>query len=312
MLNRFISISWLILLTCNVYSQDASKFFGEGKLKAQAGNHKAAIGLFTRAIGLAPDSARYYLVRAESYMETGQLEPGFMDLNQALKLDPQYIEAYLNRGIFYYRIHEFEKSVLDYTTALEFVKEDSVRHALLVNRSSSYLKNRNFQQAIDDCRFILQNDSNNVGALNNLAMAMDGVGKGEESIGILKRIIEIDSTLVYPYMNIGFRLTLEEKFAESIPYFDKALQLDPEMAITYNNRGYARFRMNDTDGALTDINKSIKLLPSNPYAYRNRGLVYHHLGKKSKACEDWNTAISYNFTTIHGNEVKELLKANCY
>ena len=312
MFNRFIAVSGILLLTLSGFSQEASRFFSEGSKLAGAGNHKAALGQFTRAIELAPDSARYYVKRADTYLELGKLEDSFNDLNQALRIDPECIEAFIDRGLFYYRIHEFDKSVLDYTAALEIATQDSLRNAILVNRSSTYLKNRDYQQAIDDCNSILKNDSNDVGGLNNLAMALDGIGRGNETIGILKRIIVIDSTLVYPYMNIGFKLSLEEKYEEAMPYFNKAIELSPEMAITYNNRGYARFRLNDTDGALTDINKSIKLYPSNPYAYRNRGLVYHHLGKKTKACEDWNTAIKLDFTTIHGNEVKDLLKQNCY
>ncbi|HSZ24169.1 MAG TPA: tetratricopeptide repeat protein [Cytophagaceae bacterium] len=294
------------------FCQNANTYQEQAKQKSIEKKYKEAIALCSKAIELDLTNPDYYIDRSNYHLAAGNQEEGFHDMNTAIKINPKYPLAYMQRGIFYYLIGEIDKSILDYTEALKYTSEkDTLKKTILINRASAKHQRRDFEGAILDCEEAIKIDSLSVQAINNLAMALEEVGRDNETLFYLKKVIRIDSTLAYPYMNIGFWLSRHKEYKESIKYFDKSLQIDSHQAYTYNNRGYSKLMLQDYTGALDDINKSLKLDPTNSYAYRNKGLLYLELGKKNKACEEWNMAIRHDFTKIYGNEVEEFLKKNC-
>lgn len=56
------------------------------------------------------------LLRNALYLE--QYEQAFIDLDQAIALDPYYIKAYLNRGNVYRHMQQYKQAITDYTQAL--------------------------------------------------------------------------------------------------------------------------------------------------------------------------------------------------
>ncbi len=302
--------SFFATVTC--LSQDAETYMLQAEQKSLEKKYKDAINLSSKAIKLYPGNPDYYLARSNYYISANDIQLGFEDLNTAIKVAPKNADGYIRRAFFYFQIGEPEKSTLDYTVALEYITSDSIKSYILMNRASAKRQRRDFEGAIADCEEALKIDSMNVGAVNNMAMSLDEVGRDDETLFYLKKAIRIDSTQAYLHMNVGFWLSCHQRYQEALGYFNKSLSIDSEQAITYNNRGYAKLMLNDFNGALEDINRSIKMLPGNSYAYRNRGLVYFYQKKNTKACEEWNIALRYNFTKEYGTEVEELLKKNCF
>ena len=62
---------------------------------------------------------------------------------------------------------------------------------------------------------------------------------------------------------------------------------------------------------MEDINKSIELYPTNSYAYKVRALIHIANKKDEKACEDLDIAIELGYTQQYGEEVQQLINANC-
>jgi tetratricopeptide (TPR) repeat protein len=308
---RLVLIGLFFHLAFLGIAQDHVTYYERAGQKLLAGKYKEVLTLYNKAIELSPGTAKYYIGKANAHFGLKMPEEGFQDLCTAIKVEPASSIGYMERGGFYYGIKELDKSILDYTTALQYATVDSIKVQCLVGRSSAKGLQRDEQGAMNDCLEALKIDSLCTGALNNLAMSLDDMGKGEESIKYFEKIIRIDSNAFYAYMNIGFKLSGMGKYQESLPYFDKAIKMHPDEAYAFNNRGYSRLMLKDYDGALDDINNSIRLNPANSYAYRNRGLVYKAQGKLKKSCEDFDTAKRLGFTKYYGNEVDELIKSDC-
>jgi tetratricopeptide (TPR) repeat protein len=309
---RFIFLGLLLHVgVLSISAQDPSTYYESARQKLLAGKYKEALSLYNKAIELSPGTSKYYIGRSNAHFGLKMSEEGFQDLCTAIKVEPSSSFGYIARGLFYYGIKELDKSILDYISALQHATVDSVKVQCLVNRSSAKLLKRDAQGAMDDCLEVLKMDSLSIAALNNLAMSLDDVGRGEESMKYFKKIISIDSNAFYAYMNIGFKLSNMGKYQESLPYFDKAIKLSPDEPYPFNNRGYSKLMLKDYEGALDDINNSIRLNPANSYVYRNRGLVYKAQGKHKKSCEDFDMAKRLGFTKYYGNEVDELIKSDC-
>lgn len=113
----------------------------------------SAIRQFDSAILLDPSSSEFYNNRGIAYsmIETSQpktLRPNVLaDYNKALELNPQYSEALLNRGAFYFLIGETDKAMADYTQVLNL---DTGLSAAYYNRGILYSKMGEYDKAMAD------------------------------------------------------------------------------------------------------------------------------------------------------------------
>ena len=89
------------------------------RTKASQGDYTVAIALLDRLIALHPDNATYYNNRGLMYYRNHQYSEAFKDLSQALKLDPKLDSAYNNRANCYAACGYYLEAIADYDLALD-------------------------------------------------------------------------------------------------------------------------------------------------------------------------------------------------
>ena len=102
-----------------VYAQDAKtakEFLSRGDEAFDGGNCKQAIAAYTQALALNPNYAEAYNNRAYTYMRMQNYAPALQDLDQALRIRPDYMNALMNRGDIhnYYFAQDRKKAIDDY------------------------------------------------------------------------------------------------------------------------------------------------------------------------------------------------------
>lgn len=259
------------------------------------------------------DSLNYVAITmiAEIYFVQEKWEECYGTLSYGINFYPDSADLFFYRASLLYKTVNTDAAIADYTATLKLANDDTLIRRCLLNRGACYSQKRAFQQAYEDYFKANLIDSNNIDVLNNMATALDELGRSDEAISILNKIIIIDSSYIGPYVNLGYQYTKLGKYAEALRYFDKALLIDKEEPLALNNRGLTKYYLKDYTGAVADIEASIKIYPSNSYAFKNRALVYLALKQTDKACADLQKALDLAFTQMYGNEVLELKKANC-
>ena len=98
----------------------AADYLAQGDYESWVGNYDKAIAAYTRAIELDPKLAQAYNNRAYAYMSQQQYALALSDLNRALVLRPDYVNALMNRGDIYnyYYAIDYERAVRDYDRVL--------------------------------------------------------------------------------------------------------------------------------------------------------------------------------------------------
>jgi tetratricopeptide (TPR) repeat protein len=270
-----------------------------------------ALEYINRCLISKPANGTYLLLKGNILAKQEKLQEAFETYSLAIKADPKDTYAYNQRGLLLMSIQKTEYAIRDFDTALGFEKSDSLRLTLLLNRGSAKINIRDFHGAYDDFIASLKLDSLNIGVLNNLAAVCDDVGKGDQTLRYLYKIIQIDSTFVGAYGNIGFKYQEMGDHKTAIKFFNKVLELEPEEPLAYSNRAYNRYKLGELKNALSDINVSIKLYPANSYAFRTRALIYIGLKKTIEACQDIEESLRLGFTKMYGGEVEKLKKQHC-
>jgi tetratricopeptide (TPR) repeat protein len=304
-----LTISVLVVFLSN--AQTMEDLLKKGMDLTEKKKYKEAIEVYNQAWKKDSTNYRLLVLRGNAFYESQDAERAFYDYTKAIAVAPDSAEAYHHRAIILSSLLMTDESILDNSMAIQLATNDTMRMVSYMNRGVSKGQKRDFQGAYEDYSHALQYDTTNIGAMNNIATVLDELGRKEEAVEYLKKIIRIDPKFLGGYVNLGFQYSRNGRYKESIDYFNKALELEKDEPITLNNRGFSKYNLKDYAGALADINKSISIYPGNSYAYKNRALVYFAQKQNEKACADLQKAIAQGFTQMYGDEVNELIKEHC-
>lgn len=167
------------------------------------------------------------------------------DFDLAIKNDPNYADAYNNRGYAKFLLNDFHGALQDYNNAVRLKPHDSLG---LYNRG--VIKNSLLDFA---------------GAIKDFDQAvMIGKNYGEA------------------YNSRGFSKLQLKDYYGALDDFNKSIALNPQNALAISNRGVIKFNMNDYRGALEDFNKALELNPRDANTAKNRDAVTTLLGASPK------------------------------
>jgi tetratricopeptide (TPR) repeat protein len=249
--------------------------------------------------------------KANKLVEKGKHQDAVNLLTELIKEFPDSAKLYDARGSIFLQARLYKESLDDFNKAVSKVKSNKLKLAYLVNRGSLKFQVRDFEGSYTDMMKAYDIDSLDIRVLNNLALSCDEIGKPNETLKYLEKIIQIDSNFAYAYINIGYKYRLMEQYEKAITYLDKAVKLDPKESLAYSNRSYCRMKINDLDGAMKDIDLSILYNSNNSYACKVKGMIYLEKKDKEKACENFNIAIDKGYRTNYGDDVSEMINENC-
>jgi tetratricopeptide (TPR) repeat protein len=91
--------------------------YNRGVNKSLAGNKRAAIADYNRAIALDPRFVDAYINRGNAKATLGQERAALADYNRAIDLAPQDAHAYYNRGCAKYKFDRHAEAMVDFERA---------------------------------------------------------------------------------------------------------------------------------------------------------------------------------------------------
>ena len=94
-------------------------WFRQGLSLVEAQDYGQAVEAFTKALKTEPKFTEAYLNRGVAWVLIGKPDRAIDDFTRALEIDPSYVDAYIFRGINWYKKGDCEQAVADYTSAVE-------------------------------------------------------------------------------------------------------------------------------------------------------------------------------------------------
>ncbi len=173
--------------------------------------------------------------------------------SEAIRLKPDYVLAFLNRGNVRSELGDLDEALADYNEAIRLKPHDAFA---LYNRGMAYSDRGSMDRALMDYDEAIRLKSDDADAFINRGIARAG---NDDVVGGLMD-------------------------------FDQAIQLRRDDPDVYYNRGTARRRKGDLEGALMDYNQAILLKPDDPDAFFNRAITRRARGDREGAAMDFAEA----------------------
>ncbi len=223
-------------LKATVFSKTATDFFDDGRKKYDEKDFKGAIADYDEAIRLNPDYANAYLHRGDTKIKLGYRKASEMYIDYM----QEEREIYLNRP-FLLRI---------------FTKPNYKYSPMEIKEKCTKVFDKSCYKAIAD----------------------------------YNEAIRIKPDFAEAYNNRGDAKSALEDKQSAIADYNEAIRLNPDFAEAYYNRGSAKNNLGDKQGAIADYNQAICFKPDYANAYYNRGLIKKERGKKQEALADFRKA----------------------
>ncbi|MCG9127529.1 tetratricopeptide repeat protein [Candidatus Poribacteria bacterium] len=146
-------------------------------------------------------------------------------LDEAIKLNPNFIDAYTSRGILNHKLGNLEKSLIDFDSVIKLEPELVDAY---INRGTVKRSMRNYQDAIEDYNIAISLDPNSPKALTNRGISYNDINKYEQAVADFDEAIRIDSGYVDAYINRGSAKRALGMKTEAKEDIDIALELSKQ------------------------------------------------------------------------------------
>lgn len=194
---------------------------------------------------------------ASTYSQLQDYETSFKYINQALRIDPRYRNAYVLKGSNYLKLGKIDLAKSSYETA---VQQDPNFYEAYLMLGALY-EGENNPICLEYYTTAGQLQPKNPDVLYSLAYAKQKFGKTDEAVGLYRKMIQLDTTYAEALFQIGY---------------------------------IKQFTIGDLDSAIYYYNSAILTEPRYVEAWHNMGLCYEDKGDKTRALQSYAKALKYN------------------
>lgn len=157
--------------------------YQQGLNSLAAGKFKQALFEFDRAIELDPEYIQAYIERGNTKDAIRDLPGAYADFSKAITLDPKSAPAYYNRGTISTKIGKHQAAIADFTAAISI---DPKYAAAYMNRGNNYDDLGNSIAAFADYDRAIALKPNYALAYINRGIAYERAGKRSKAIADLQ------------------------------------------------------------------------------------------------------------------------------
>ena len=205
--------------------------------------------------------ANKWFEKGYSHTLNTEMDSAIEAYTSAISLNPDYAEAYNNRGISYYLRGIFTSEQSQFEQAM---KDFSKVIALKPESYSGY-----FAQGVI---FAYKEEY-------------------DKAIKELNKAIALNPDEDIAYVQRGLVYSKIKQFGNAVADYNKVIvKGGPFSAIAYSNRGGISLASKQYERAIEDYNKAIELRPKNTLFYNNRGATYANKGQYDRAISDFQKA----------------------
>ncbi|MNU70569.1 tetratricopeptide repeat protein [compost metagenome] len=219
-----------------------------------------------------PKNTTALVALATTYAQQGDNEKAFYYINEALRIDKKYRDAYILKGSIYLSLDNRKLAKSSYQTAVEQDPEffaAYIKLGLIYQEEGDPLCIQYFITAT-------QIRPNNIEAYYNLAYAYQQFDKIPEAQQTYREMLIKDPTFTPPLFQLGW---------------------------------IKQFKQNDLDSAIYFYNETLQKEPRYVEAWHNLGLAFETKGEKYQAIQYYRKALKYNPQfSISEDAIKRLSK----
>ncbi|MEO1287028.1 MAG: tetratricopeptide repeat protein [Chloroflexota bacterium] len=279
---------------------EAEQAYELGTMQGHTGQIRASIGSYTRAIELNPDFADAYNNRGLAHRLLGQYHVAVEDLTKAIEIGhaQRLFWFTYNRGLIYLDMQLFDEAVNDFSETERLVPDDPELFMTLTQRGIAHMGRRDATSAMADFNRAIAINSSYTLAYMKRSTLHQILGNFGAAIEDLSQVVEIEPENEQAHFNRGTVYLNIGNYNAALTDFTRAIELNFHVLYyAYYNRGLCHFFEGDYDKAIADFTETIRLVPDDSELFvtlTKRGIAHASKGDKASARQDFEKALVLN------------------
>jgi tetratricopeptide (TPR) repeat protein len=270
----FLTLGTIFIFTVSLAAQStAADYLQAGKDFYSNGNYQSAIKQFTAGLKLEPRNLELLGLRAESYLQKGNLALSLVDCNKAMAIDSRFGKAYKIRGAIASKQNKFTAAVQDFQKAQEYHYQFTSGDCYEVGFAYQALKQ--YDRAIEAYANTIR--------LNEIKL-----------VGALRIAYRSESEVYRAFSQLGILYDETGNSSDSDLFLHRAIKLNPKNPEAYNLRGGIAYRKTNYQQAGDDYTHVVQLQPKNAQAWMRLGKSQHIIGYHDDAIKCSLEALKLN------------------
>lgn len=232
----------------------------KGLCYVQFGQWTKALECFEQALSLNPIYVDAWVNKARTLASDGKIEEAITSYDEAIRLNPDSFHIWYNKGISLTLSGRWEQSLPCYDEALKI----------------SAMKKG--QKSLEDL-------AGEVGALDNKGYCLAQLGRYEEALNYHAKALEINPNHQNALINQGNALYGLARYKDAVKSYKKATEINPGNGLAWYHLGNALEKVGKRDSALSSFDRALKLSPPSDIAVKiqcHKAAIFRHMKNSKK------------------------------
>lgn len=153
------------------------------------------------------------------------------------------------------------------------------------------------EQGVTYYRKALDLEGSNRRVLFELGVALEQLGKRQESIDVMKKLVKLDSSDATILNYLGYMLVEEGRELDyASQLIDRALTFEPENGAFLDSKGWLCYQKQDFPKARKYIEQAVEHIPQDTTILEHYALILEKLGLSDQAMEKWRQILKLDPT----------------
>ena len=236
-------------------SREAATHYNDAVLAIKEKDSKSAIAHFTEAIKVQPDYLKAYYNRGKSYLKLRKFDTAIKDFRKVTTLDRDYAIAYYYLGYAHLQLKEYPAAISAYNRTL--VKDPTLTD-VYKNRGIAYMKEGKWKSAIEDLSASYEHKPEDLSVIYNRAICYAKVEAHEQSADDYQFLVNEDYKPEITAKELGKSLVKREQYAHGLKALQLAANYVPKEDYEVHYLiGYSYLKMDQIDDAHASFKHAI-------------------------------------------------------
>jgi tetratricopeptide (TPR) repeat protein len=251
---------------------------------------------FSQAKSLDQEFDRHF-ARGVQLQGQGDLQNARLSFEEALKLEPQRVDALANLGSVLAQLGDFEKAIAYYRKALAVRSE---LHLVRYHLGLAYFQAQRFELAQHELQRVLIAQPTNHQAQHLLGLSLLKQDKVSEGIVELGKVFSAEP------QNLEVAYTLASAYITN-QQLDKAQKLITKVLVHQKSaeaalvRGSYEIAMKHYPKAVEELTRAVELKPTLPSLHSNLGYAHLCIGNRKLAIQEFQAELADNPQDFNAN-----------
>jgi len=305
-----ILLSSTIAFSQSSNQEDLDKLFNRAYHYMSVDKQKS-IELLTKCIKIDSSFANAYLHRGVAYFKLSHYDSALTDFKAAHNLKPDQSILYMYKGFSHRNMGNTEKALANFSRYISLNPTDTSAYSYILRGKLKY-ELGDFNGAVKDYDMAMKLEPFEEKYQYYRFVALFEAEQYKKALEAVNKLIQINSDFYGYYFYKGNIYDAMNNYDLAIGMYSIAIIKNYQNGDSYFHRAKSYAQLNQYEKAIEDFNTAILLKPNDGTYYSAKGNCLFEMGQKKKACENWNEAgaLGYYQDFDKMKNFCETLKAN--